>query len=113
MTSRTDLPVFEDSGSNERVEELEQENDLLRRKLAALERDMHNQSPTRKQKPKPANPARAHLGRESDIENALQRMDQLKLADTMFAPPSPGTSPIKKTRKMGTRKWDLAPEDQI
>ncbi|KAJ5507704.1 hypothetical protein N7527_009847 [Penicillium freii] len=106
--------IFEDSGSNERVEELEQENDQLRRKLAALEREMHNQSPTRKHRTKNATPARSnHLGRESDIENALQRMDQLKLADTMFAPPSPGASPIKKTRKMGTRKWDLAPEDQI
>ncbi|KAJ6138413.1 hypothetical protein N7471_004899 [Penicillium samsonianum] len=106
--------IFEDSGSNERVEELEQENDQLRRKLAALEREMHNQSPTRKHRPKNATPARSnHLGRESDIENALQRMDQLKLADTMFAPPSPGASPTKKTRKMGTRKWDLAPEDQI
>ncbi|KAJ5514147.1 hypothetical protein N7463_003699 [Penicillium fimorum] len=105
--------IFEDSGSNERVEELERENDQLRRKLAALEREMHNQSPTRKNRPKNATPARANLGRESDIENALQRMDQLKLADTIFAPPSPGASPIKKTRKMGTRKWDLAPEDQI
>ncbi|KAJ5163560.1 uncharacterized protein N7500_005390 [Penicillium coprophilum] len=105
--------IFEDSGSNERVEELEQENDQLRRKLAALEREMHNQSPIRKHRSKNATPARANLGRESDIENALQRMDQLKLADTIFAPPSPGASPIKKTRKMGTRKWDLAPEDQI
>ncbi|KAJ6187699.1 hypothetical protein N7519_002607 [Penicillium mononematosum] len=106
--------IFEDSGPNERVEELEQENDQLRRKLAALEREMQNQSPTRKHRPKNATPARSNLlGRESDIENALQRMDQLKLADTMFAPPSPGASPIKRTRKMGTRKWDLAPEDQI
>jgi hypothetical protein len=108
---------------------------------------MHCQSPTRKQRPKNATPARSDLlsrerdnenalqhvdqlkpiiasnnatparsnllSRESDIENALQRMDQLKLTDTMFAPPSPGASPVKKTRKMGTRKWDLGPEDQI
>lgn len=106
--------VFEDSESSQRVEELEQENDQLRRKVAALEREMHSQSPTRKLKPKNATSARSNLlGRESDIENALQRMDQLKLADTMFTPPSPATSPTKKTRKMGTRKWDLAPEDQI
>ncbi|KAJ5773954.1 hypothetical protein N7457_008850 [Penicillium paradoxum] len=110
--------IFEDSGSNQRdqrVEELEQENDELRRKLAAFEREMHSQSPSKKHRPKNPAPSRSnHLGRESDIENALQRMDQLKLADTMFTPPSPaGTSPTKKTRKMGTRKWDLAPEDQI
>ncbi|QQK41149.1 Kinesin, motor domain [Penicillium digitatum] len=106
--------IFEDSGSNERVEELEQENDELRRKLAALEREMHNQSPTRKQKLKNTTPARSNLlTRGSDVENALQRVDQLKLADAMFTPPSPGASPIKRMRKMGTRKWDLAPEDQI
>jgi hypothetical protein len=96
------------------MEELEQENDDLRRRLAAIEREMHSQSPTRKPRAKNATPARANLlSRESDIENALQRMDQLKLADTMFAPPSPGASPIKKHRKMGTRKWDLAPEEDI
>jgi hypothetical protein len=53
-------------------------------------------------RPKNATPARSNLlGRESDIENALQRMDQLKLADTMFAPPSPGAPPMKRIRKMG------------
>ncbi|KAJ5749208.1 uncharacterized protein N7511_010904 [Penicillium nucicola] len=106
--------IFEDPNSNARMEELEQENDDLRRRLAALEREMHSQSPSRKPRAKNAAPARANvLSRESDIENALQRMDQLKLADTMFAPPSPGASPVKKQRKMGTRKWDLAPEDDI
>lgn len=51
------------------------------------------------------------LGRESDIENALRRMDQLKLTDSMFSP-SPG-GPGKKQKKMSTRRWDLAPEDDI
>ncbi|CAG8124707.1 unnamed protein product [Penicillium salamii] len=106
--------LFEDTDSNDRMDELEQENDQLRRKLAAFEREMLSKSPSRKPRPKNAPSARSNLqSRESDIENALQRMDQLKLADTMFAPPSPTTSPIKKTRKMGTRKWDLAPEDDI
>lgn len=96
------------------MDELEQENDQLRRKVAAFEREMLNQSPSRKPKTKTAPAPRSYLqGRESDIENALQRMDQLKLTDTMFAPPSPIASPTKKTRKMGTRKWDLAPEDAI
>lgn len=96
------------------MDDLERENDQLRSKLAALEREVLSQSPTRKPKAKTAPAPRSYLqGRESDIENALQRMDQLKLADTMFAPPSPIASPSKKTRKMGTRKWDLAPEDAI
>jgi len=43
-------------------------------------------------------------------------MDQLKLSENLFAPSvtagSTG-SPGKRTRKMATRKWDLAPEDEI
>lgn len=43
-------------------------------------------------------------------------MDQLKLSENLFAPAvtaGPGGSPGKRTRKMATRKWDLAPEDEI
>jgi hypothetical protein len=41
-------------------------------------------------------------------------MDQLKLTDNMFSPAASGTSsPGKKQRKMSTRKWDLAPEEDI
>ena len=51
------------------------------------------------------------LGRESDIELALSRMDQLKLTDSMFSPQSSTTG--KKQRKIPTRKRDLAPEEDI
>ncbi|KAJ5266963.1 hypothetical protein N7478_009771 [Penicillium angulare] len=104
-----------DTPSNDRVEELENENDQLRCRIAALEREMNSQSPTRK--PRAKNAAASHssniLGRESDIENALQRMNQLNLTDSMFSPPSPSASPTKsakKTRKLATRKMDLDPE---
>lgn len=72
------------------------------------------QSPTKKSKSRNAlEPSRSSniLGRESDIESALQRMDQLKLTDNMFSP-SPATT-AKKQKKMTTRRWDLAPEDEI
>lgn len=106
---------------NDRVEDLENENEQLRRRLAILEREMNSQSPTRKPRAKhaPPSPSRTtanRLGRESDIENALQRMNQLNLTDSMFSPPSPtpkSSSPAKKTRKISTRKWDLAPESDI
>jgi hypothetical protein len=52
------------------------------------------------------------LSRESDIEVALRKMDQLKLADSMFKGPT-ADSPGKRQRKMATRKWDLAPEEDI
>lgn len=114
--------IYEDpqQSTDERVEELENENEQLRRRLAVLERETSSHSPTRKPRAKhaPSSPSRTanRLGRESDIENALQRMNQLNLTDSMFSPPSPtpkSASPGKKTRKISTRKWDLAPENEI
>lgn len=109
--------VYEDPepSTDERVEELEDENEQLRRRLAALERQMNAQSPTRKPRSKNLAPSRSSniLGRESDIENAIQRMTKLNLTDSMFTPASPAASPGKKQRKLTTRKWDLAPEHEI
>lgn len=96
------------------MQDLEFENDQLRAKVAALERELNNQSPTKKSRSRNAlEPSRSSnvLGRESDIESALQRMDQLKLTDSMLS--GPPTPTVKKQRKMTTRKWDLAPEDEI
>ncbi|KAL3496869.1 P-loop containing nucleoside triphosphate hydrolase protein [Aspergillus germanicus] len=102
--------------SDERVEELEFENDQLRSRITSLERELTCRSPTKKSKSKTTalEPSRNAnlLGRESDIEVALRKMDQLKLADSMFRNPSVD-SPGKKQRKMATRKWDFAPEDDI
>ncbi|KAJ5290193.1 uncharacterized protein N7443_010446 [Penicillium atrosanguineum] len=106
--------IFEDPEptSDQRMEELERENEQLRRRLATLEREMSSHSPTRK--PRSKNPASSNLlGRESDIENALQRMNQLNLTDSMFTPASPSSSPSKNPRKLPTRKFDLAPESEI
>ncbi|RDW86847.1 kinesin family protein [Aspergillus mulundensis] len=101
---------------DERVEELEFENDQLRSRITALERELHCRSPTKKSKSKNTALESSRnaniLGRESDIEVALRKMDQLKLADSMFRGPVVD-SPGKKQRKMATRKWDLAPEDDL
>jgi hypothetical protein len=114
--------IYEDpeQSMNDRVEDLENENEQLRRRLAILEREMNSHSPTRKPRAKHAAPSpnrtANRLGRESDIENALQRMNQLNITDSMFSPPPPtpkSSSPGKKTRKISTRKWDLAPESDI
>ncbi|KAG2419701.1 hypothetical protein HFD88_004497 [Aspergillus terreus] len=99
---------------DERIEDLEFENDQLRSKIAALERELMCRSPTKKSKSKNTlEPSRNSniLGRESDIEVALRKMDQLKLAESLSSP-SPVPSPGKK-KKMTTRKWDLAPEEDI
>ncbi|GES61896.1 kinesin family protein [Aspergillus terreus] len=99
---------------DERIEDLEFENEQLRSKIAALERELMCRSPTKKSKSKNTlEPSRSSniLGRESDIEVALRKMDQLKLAESLSSP-SPVPSPGKK-KKMTTRKWDLAPEEDI
>ncbi|KAL4749937.1 hypothetical protein BDW72DRAFT_177093 [Aspergillus terricola var. indicus] len=102
--------------SDERVEELEFENDRLRSKIIALERELNCRSPSKKSNLQNAALETSRnaniLGRESDIEVALRKMDQLKLADSMFKSPAVN-SPGKKQRKMATRKWDLAPEDDL
>ncbi|GKZ20366.1 hypothetical protein AbraCBS73388_005678 [Aspergillus brasiliensis] len=111
--------IYEDPkpSSDERVEDLEFENDQLRSKIAALERELNCRSPTKKSRSKNTLETSRNsniFGRESDIEVALKRMDQLKLADSMFSPaPQPVSSPGKRQRKMATRKWDLAPEEDI
>ncbi|KAL5000278.1 P-loop containing nucleoside triphosphate hydrolase protein [Aspergillus recurvatus] len=110
--------IHEDSqpSSDERMEELEFENDQLRSKTIALERELNCRSPSKKSKSENTALETSRnaniLGRESDIEVALRKMDQLKLADSMFKGPAI-SSPGKKQRKMATRKWDLAPEDDL
>lgn len=119
LTILTACSVYEDPkpSSDERVEDLEFENDQLRSRIAALERELNCRSPTKKSRSKNTLEASRNsniFGRESDIEVALKRMDQLKLADSMFSPaPQPASSPGKRQRKMATRKWDLAPEEDI
>ncbi|KAL4945453.1 hypothetical protein BDV06DRAFT_230843 [Aspergillus oleicola] len=110
--------VHEDQSSDGRVGELEFENDQLRSKIISLERELNCRSPSKKSKSKNTTLETSRnantLGRESDIDLALRKMDQLKLADSMFKSPSPvADSPGKKQRKMATRKWDLAPEDDL
>jgi len=108
--------------ADEKYQFLEFENDQLRAKITALERELNCRSPTKQPtRPRTRNALKSSrnsnlLGRESDIESALRHMDQLKLSENLFAPAvtaGPGGSPGKRTRKMATRKWDLAPEDEI
>lgn len=49
---------------------------------------------------------------DADIENALRGLDHLKLSENS-APVSAKKPPVRKQRKMTTRKWDFAPEDEI
>lgn len=96
--------------AEEKFEELELENDMLRSKIAALERELQGRSPTKKNK-KALAENKFSLG-YSDVENTVCKMDEMSLEEK--APPkTPGKTPGKKQRKLTTRKWDLAMEEDL
>lgn len=110
---------------DERVDELERENDFLRSRLAALERQLNRSSPTRKPKPRPAamcnNDAgnnKSHLlsSDSSDIENMFQRVTAFKVAETYKSPVKPKAALVhgaRNPRRVTSRKRDLGPEDDL
>jgi hypothetical protein len=124
-----EIQVYEDPEptADERVEELERENDFLRSKLATLERQLNTQSsPTRK-----PNPSRATAIRDSDfdidhsilssessdLENMFQRVNAFKVAETYNSPSKPKavttSASAKKPRRVTARKRDLGPEEDL
>ncbi|KAL1969604.1 hypothetical protein VTN77DRAFT_8157 [Rasamsonia byssochlamydoides] len=116
------IKIYEDPepSVDERIEELERENDMLRSKIAALERELMTRSPTKKSKSKqnllPHNRNPSLDGGESDVENVLQKVSHLKLADgyqsqspSVVTPKAQG----RKVRKLTSRRRDLGPEDDL
>jgi hypothetical protein len=75
------IQIHEDPepSSREHTEELEDENEMLRRKVDLLERELRNRSPTKKQKGLPI-PRKLRLGDE-ELENAVQGLSEMKLGD--------------------------------
>lgn len=113
-------PVYEDPepSADERIEELERENDMLRSKIAALERKLMTRSPTKKPKPHLfQNCDSTHDGSlisgESDVENVYQKFSKLKLADSYQTPSTAPKTPGKKMRKLTARRRDLGPEEEL
>lgn len=99
---------------------MERENDMLRSKIDALERELMNRSPTRKPKSKKnqANPRESWLGGdlasgESDVENALPKTTHMKLANSYKSPSLTPKAATTKPRKLPSRKRDLGPEDDL
>jgi 50S ribosomal subunit-associated GTPase HflX len=114
--------VYEDPGpsAKEQIQNLERENDMLRNKIEALEREMMNRSPTTKPKSKKNQiPCRdSSLGGdtasgESDVENALQKLAQIRLRDSYQSPSLTPKAATRKPKGLTTRKRDLAPEDNL
>ncbi|KAI9800532.1 MAG: hypothetical protein M1825_004081 [Sarcosagium campestre] len=117
--------------SDERIRELEDENDMLRRKLQNAERELQSTSPTKKKGGKKASAAAAPAAlaprrttratRSSALQDLsiVSGIEQLAVEDTdkieeeeqvAQLPKTPGT---RKLRKLTTRKWDLADEEPV
>ncbi|EED19884.1 kinesin family protein [Talaromyces stipitatus ATCC 10500] len=122
------IKIYEDPEptADERVDELERENEYLRSKLAALERQLNTQtSPTRKPKPRAAPVRSGGTGfgqrlvsgdSSSDLENMFQRVTAFKVAETYKSPVKPKAALVngaRNPRRVTSRKKDLGPEDDI
>ncbi|KAI9857398.1 MAG: hypothetical protein M1813_008301 [Trichoglossum hirsutum] len=101
------IQIHEDPepSSREHTEELEDENEMLRRKVDLLERELRNRSPTKKQKGLPI-PRKLRLGDE-ELENAVQGLSEMKLGDPSESGLNSKTPAKKQQRKLTTRKWDV------
>jgi hypothetical protein len=93
-----------------RIEELESENEMLRRKLVALERDLQAQSPTRSTRKKQPRTPSAVL---DDCGTTLFKLNALRLSHENGLGSSPfKATPGRKMKKMTARKWDLGDENE-
>lgn len=119
------IQIHEDAGDRHAyITELETENEALRRKFEALERELQCRSPTKsRQKPRIPSLALADIrlaaGSDSGIEalgSALSKLNGLGLTDPAEARSpgkTPGKTPGMKVRKLTTRKWDLMDESDL
>ena len=106
---------------------LEDENEGLRRKLVQLERELNGRSPTKPKKSllacRSSDIIEIHDETDADIEEGLRKLqlrescDLPTLSEIMQLDnqqrAGATTTPGRKVRKLTTRKWDLAPEEEI
>lgn len=103
--------VHEDDPSlDTHSKELEVENETLRRKLDALERELQSQSPTRSQKKKGQQQERSFV---DDCGTTLFKLNSLSLNSEKGMGASPIKTPGKKIRKLTARRWDLGNENEL
>lgn len=111
------LVVYEDPvDTNERVLDLEAENERLRRQLESLEREISSRSPTRSsRKPsQPLNtPRKQVIESDGDIGMTMFKLNAMNLSPKEPKISHVGKTPRKKIRKLTTRKCDLMDENDL
>ena len=87
-------------------EDLESENESLKREVILLRRDLQSRSPSKRS----GGPLRELSGMEIE-------MDKLRISNDSVASGggtrSPSGSPVKKVKKLRARKWDLMDEEEL
>ncbi|KAI4286936.1 MAG: hypothetical protein L6R35_003805 [Caloplaca aegaea] len=110
------IQIYEDPTDNdERVAELETENERLRRQLDSLEREINARSPTRPSKKAAplATPSKSVGNGEDDFGTTLFKLNAMNLSPKEPKASPIGKTPSKKIRKLTTRKWDLMDENEM
>lgn len=67
LEKNVSFEIHEDSNSNDRFDELERENEVLRAKLAAMEQEMQTRSPTKKARTTSKTPAKSPAKKASKV----------------------------------------------
>ncbi len=98
------------------TQDLETENEALRRKLESLERELQSQSPTRSAKKPPLSPRAG----QDEFGPIVSKLDGMRLKENdgsgmEVMTPSKGEvkTPGRKVRKLTARKWDLMDENEM
>ncbi|KAI4169522.1 MAG: hypothetical protein LQ343_005662 [Gyalolechia ehrenbergii] len=111
------IQIYEDPvDTNERVLDLEAENERLRRQLESLEREISSRSPTRSsRKPsQPLNtPRKQVIESDGDIGMTMFKLNAMNLSPKEPKISHVGKTPRKKIRKLTTRKCDLMDENDL
>jgi hypothetical protein len=102
LTRTIDVAEDEDK-ENQHVEvnvDLESENERLRREVAMLRRDLQSRSPSKKG----GGPLR-------ELSGVGREMETLRISNNSIS--SVGGGPVKKVKKLTSRKWDLMDEGEL
>jgi len=99
------------------VEDLEMENERLRREVEQLRREVQGRSPSKSQR-MPLRESRTHRstgqghGERDGVGEVGRDLDDMHIGDGRLGVPGQG-SPMKKVRKLTARKWDLMDEGEL
>ena len=106
LTRTIDIAEDEDKENQELgAENLEAENEKLRREVAMLRRDLQSRSPSKRS----GGPLR-------ELSSVGREMEKLRISNDSIVKEGSRTasgSPVKKVKKLASRKWDLMDEGEL